>query len=224
MNIPVDDSQDIKEVASLFPSLVYKLNPPEIKSRIDDLKDFCAKECASTESEIKNFRISNTTSTQLNEDIEWLNKIILNAAEQVLQWNKAEYDDVYINEMWVNQSGPGYRHPIHTHPNQVLSGIVYVNMPQGCSPTLFYDPRPGFRQLEIGYKDYGPHNSGVVGMATDVADLIFFDPALPHAVEMGFWDPELDDDGNITEWRTTINFNIQIKSQINIPTAHLTLT
>lgn len=218
-----DDTKELKEVATLFPTNVLKFRPPEIESNLKELIEFCNEECSGGPSQITNFRISKGTDVHTKEEIAWLTKVIENAAEKVLDWYQTVYDDFYISEMWINQSGPGYRHPIHTHSNSLLSGVLYLEMPEGASPTLFYDPRPGFRVLEPQYKDYGPHNSGVVGMQTEVGDLIFFDSSLPHAVEIGFWDPEQDEDGRPTNWRTTINFTIMIKAKIDIPTAKLTL-
>jgi len=223
MNTPQDDTKELKEVASLFPTNVLKFTFPEIESNLDSLREFCNTICDNDVSRLTNFRISGETNVHEREEIAWLKKLVENAAERVLDWYMTEYDDFYISEMWINQSGPGYRHPIHTHANSLFSGVLYIDMPEGASPTLFYDPRAGFRVIEPSYKDYGPHNSGVVGMATDVGDMIFFDSALPHAVEVGFWDPEQDEDGKITKWRTTINFTIMIKAKIDIPTAKLTL-
>jgi uncharacterized protein (TIGR02466 family) len=40
----------------------------------------------------------------------------------------------------------GDRHPLHTHPNSLLSGLLYLEIPEGSSPIIFSDPRP-FRSM-----------------------------------------------------------------------------
>lgn len=223
MNVPEDDTKELKEVATLFPTNVFKFQIPEIKQNLNKIREFCEADCGQGPSQLTNFRISENTKCHEKEGLEWLSDLICESARKVLDWNQVEYQDCYISEMWINQAGPGYRHPIHTHSNSLYSGCLYVDLPEGASPTLFYDPRPAFRVIEPNYKDYGPHNSGVVGMATDEGDLLFFDSALPHGYEVGFWDHEPNEEGKITKWRTTINFTIMIKAEISIPTAMLTL-
>lgn len=213
----------LNEIATLFPSHIWKFNPVWLTDNLEQINQTVDELCAS-KAQLRNFRISEDTSIHTREEFSQFADTIFECAKKVLDWNQTEYKDFYIAEMWANQSGPGYRHPIHTHANSLLSGIAYLKLPEGSSPTLFYDPRPGFRQLEPMYKDYGPHNSGVCGMAVEPGEVIFFPSALPHGVELGFWDPELDEDGNCTNWRTTINFTIMIKSEIGIPTAKLTLS
>jgi uncharacterized protein (TIGR02466 family) len=223
MNVPEDDTQELKEVATLFPTNVFKFQLPQIEQNLDEIRKFVEADCAAGPSQLTNFRISENTKCNEKEELKWLVDLIYESARKVLDWNQVSYEDCYVSEMWINQAGPGYRHPIHSHSNSLLSGCIYVDMPEGASPTLFYDPRPAFRVIEPNYKDYGPHNSGVVGMQTEVGDMMFWDSALPHAYEVGFWDPEQNDEGQITKWRTTINFNIMIKADIDIPTAMLTL-
>ena len=46
---------------------------------------------------------------------------------------------------------------------------------------------------------------------------MFWDSALPHGYEIGFWDPEQNDERSDHKWRTTINFNVMIKADIEIP-------
>ena len=32
-------------------------------------------------------------------------------------------------------------HPLHEHPNTVLSGLIYLQVPEGSSDLRFHDPR-----------------------------------------------------------------------------------
>jgi uncharacterized protein (TIGR02466 family) len=40
----------------------------------------------------------------------------------------------------------GDQHSLHTHPNSLLSGLLYLEVPEGSAPIIFSDPRP-FRSM-----------------------------------------------------------------------------
>ena len=46
-----------------------------------------------------------------------------------------------LDSFWVNVLAPGGVHSGHIHPNAVLSGTVYVTMPDGAGAIRFEDPR-----------------------------------------------------------------------------------
>ena len=48
---------------------------------------------------------------------------------------------LYCDSLWVNILGEGGAHSGHIHPNSVLSGTVYVAMPEGAGRLKFEDPR-----------------------------------------------------------------------------------
>lgn len=43
--------------------------------------------------------------------------------------------------IWINVLEPGGVHSGHVHPNSVISGTVYVSVPEGASAIRFEDPR-----------------------------------------------------------------------------------
>ncbi len=46
-----------------------------------------------------------------------------------------------IDSIWINVLEPGGSHPGHIHPNSVISGTIYVDVPDGASALRFEDPR-----------------------------------------------------------------------------------
>lgn len=46
-----------------------------------------------------------------------------------------------IDSIWINVLEPGGTHTGHIHPNSVISGTVYVDVPKGASAIRFEDPR-----------------------------------------------------------------------------------
>lgn len=46
-----------------------------------------------------------------------------------------------LDSLWINVLPEGGMHPSHIHPHSVISGTVYVAMPEGTSAIKFEDPR-----------------------------------------------------------------------------------
>ena len=46
-----------------------------------------------------------------------------------------------MDSLWINVLEPGGHHAAHIHPNSVLSGTCYVEVPAGSSAIRFEDPR-----------------------------------------------------------------------------------
>jgi uncharacterized protein (TIGR02466 family) len=48
----------------------------------------------------------------------------------------------FNTQIFASEMFEGDYHPRHSHPNSFLSGVFYLDVPDGSSPLLFYDPRP----------------------------------------------------------------------------------
>lgn len=65
------------------------------------------------------------------------------AFASALQWNLTGRK-LRLDSLWVNVLAPGGMHSGHIHPLAVISGTVYVRIPEGASAIRFEDPRLGF--------------------------------------------------------------------------------
>ena len=61
---------------------------------------------------------------------------------EILQKLGYKYDKLEMTGMWGNYLRPGQTHPPHTHSNNILSGVYYIETEKGSSPIQFFDPRP----------------------------------------------------------------------------------
>jgi len=52
----------------------------------------------------------------------------------------------FSTQVFVSEMFEGDQHSVHTHPNSLLSGLLYLEVPEGSSPIMFSDPRP-FRSM-----------------------------------------------------------------------------
>ena len=59
----------------------------------------------------------------------------------VLEFLRISYDAFEITACWANMSPRGAGHRIHSHPNNFLSGVYYVQTQKGADTINFHDPR-----------------------------------------------------------------------------------
>jgi len=71
-----------------------------------------------------------------------LRNTILGANKNHLKKLDYKYDNLEITGMWANFLFVGDSHAPHTHSNNFLSGVYYLEAGQNTSNIQFFDPRP----------------------------------------------------------------------------------
>ncbi|MBN9489372.1 MAG: hypothetical protein J0H44_19220 [Alphaproteobacteria bacterium] len=69
-------------------------------------------------------------------------KLVELAARGVARFLQIDQHPMTITGCWANINPPGAYHPTHNHPNNYLSGVYYVAVPESGSRIVFQDPRP----------------------------------------------------------------------------------
>jgi uncharacterized protein (TIGR02466 family) len=69
-------------------------------------------------------------------------KLVEKVTHSIAQHLQVEQFPMMITGCWANINPPGTYHPTHNHPNNYLSGVYYVAVPETGSQLLFQDPRP----------------------------------------------------------------------------------
>ena len=104
-----------------------------------------------------------------------------------------------MNSFWVNVLDPGAGHSGHIHPNSVLSGTFYLDLPEGASAIRFEDPRLPFMMNSPPQK---------ADTAADLKRFIYFQPQVGQAL---FWESWLRHEVLVNmadEPRLSISFNL----------------
>ena len=114
-----------------------------------------------------------------------------------------EYDDIEITGMWGNILKPGETHAPHTHSNNFLSGVFYLESDAKTGIT-FVDPRPAADVLVPRKKKKTNENSNLLSYISKQNRLIIFPSWLVHWVPIN----------KSKRDRISISFNIQIKGQV----------
>tara|TARA_B100002019_G_C21047144_1_gene487370 strand:+ start:86 stop:685 length:600 start_codon:yes stop_codon:yes gene_type:complete len=96
---------------------------------------------------------------------------------------------------WINVMPPGAYHRIHTHPNTNLSGVIYLQAPEGSGD--LYIPSPYDNCINTIIKTVPDYV-----LKPEVRQVYLFPSSLPHSVSRN----ESDED------RVSISFNIKLKN------------
>jgi uncharacterized protein (TIGR02466 family) len=105
--------------------------------------------------------------------------------------------------MWCNVAEVGHQHIIHTHSNSFLSGLLYLQAPEGSGATVFMDPRPASVMWDPDYVDTESFKSAYISNRAEKGVLTFFPSWLAHGVDVGRKNPN--------ERRIVLSFNVMLR-------------
>ncbi len=104
------------------------------------------------------------------------------AARGALDFMKAEYSRFEITALWANINPKGGLNSAHSHPNNYLSGVYYVQVPKGSDKIVFLDPREQACTIMPPVKEYTAYNGNEVTFEIKAGRMILFPAWLRHGV------------------------------------------
>lgn len=163
----------------------------------------------------KKYLNSSTSTNNLNYKSTYNNKVgiencpdvkpfldyINNFAKDYLEKNG--YDSEQINlkaKIFVSEMSYGEFHNTHIHPNCVLSGIMYLQTPDRCSPIVFSDPRTEKRMMSLPKISDTAINQLEVSIDPEPGMALIWESWLPHFVPKNY----------CNESRVTVVFNFSL--------------
>jgi uncharacterized protein (TIGR02466 family) len=174
-------------VASIFATPVWTFKPARGKAiaenlaaYLKNLRDADPKWTASGGAGVWQSRDDLSRSEELAELLSLVNEAS-RAAISLLQVECT----LKITGVWGNISRGRTALHEHTHPNNFLSGVFYVRMPEGAGGIVFKDPRPQTRILRPRTLRDNPLNSLEFEYAATTGTLLLFPAWLEHGVQPG---------------------------------------
>ena len=90
--------------------------------------------------------------------------------------------EMYITQSWLNYTYTGGSHPVHVHPNSIVSGVLYLRVSSKDSIVFFSPKNPGL--LDLGVSGTNPLNADSWECGPlSVGDLVLFPSSMPHMVD-----------------------------------------
>ena len=138
------------------------------------------------------------------------NSLYNNLTKTIVQYTKNVFDSLYfeydgfnITDMWSNVLKPGETHRPHTHSNNILSGVFYVEAEQ-TSGIIFVDPRPQAGVIQPSVTKQVIENANKIKYDSVTNRMILFPSWLQHYVPV-----------NETKTnRISIAFNVMLKGKV----------
>jgi len=169
--------------------------------------------------DIRKHIISTYNSDTKNwQSIADLHKIIIydTLTDKILEYSKnvfdkleLKYDSFKITDMWSNVLKPGETHRPHTHSNNMLSGVYYVDAVE-TSGIIFTDPRPQAGVIQPDVNKQILDNASVVKYDSATNRMILFPSWLQHYVPVN----------ETNKNRISIAFNIMFKGLVGSSTEY----
>jgi uncharacterized protein (TIGR02466 family) len=103
------------------------------------------------------------------------------AAVEVTRFLRIGHDPPCITACWVNVLAPGRPHPVHSHPNNFLSGVYYVKTQSGAQTVNFHDPRPQTAIIRPPVTELTADNADQVVVNVRDGTLLLFPAWLVHS-------------------------------------------
>lgn len=154
------------------------------------------------------------THDLIHEQPEWssLATWIKEQANQFLDALAIIRKDCRIKSMWVNAQYQQSNHLAHIHPNGIISGILYLQVPQNSQCIRYYDPRPAAGVIDPKRHIVESH----VDAAPEVGKLMMWPSWLLH----GTYSTTTQ---QLPEPRISISFNIMIVDEIDTHSSRISL-
>jgi uncharacterized protein (TIGR02466 family) len=96
---------------------------------------------------------------------------------------EANLNSLVLNTMWVNVMPKGAYHTMHIHPQSVISGTYYVEIPLHASAIKFQDPRAGLLMNSPKINKSAPSEmQRFYQVEPRAGDVVLFESWLSHEV------------------------------------------
>jgi len=195
-----------KSTDRLFPTTVTLfenvLEEEYIDSMINDIVK-SSKEIGRKE----NWQSNHNPKLYENPKYKALGDKILQLSKVYIDDLKFEYEEHYITGMWSNILKPGEFHSPHTHSNNLVSGVFYLQSNDNSPAITFLDPRPQTGILQPQQKEYTRENSTMYYYPAKVNNMLLFPSWLQHYVPKNKSNTD----------RISIAFNVMLRGQVGRP-------
>jgi uncharacterized protein (TIGR02466 family) len=172
------------EIVPLFPTLVWKmqLSRDTYEPINAKIKAKLMQMAQATPGLAPGGKLQTDQTLHHLPEFQELNEIIESAATGVLEFLRIVYESLELTGCWANISPPGDGHRPHTHPNNYLSGVYYVQVQEGANTISFDDPRPQTNIISPATSEITDENAGQIHITTREGLLVLFPSWIQHQV------------------------------------------
>mgnify|MGYP006000211759 CR=1 FL=1 len=196
------------QITRLFPTSIFVFDDVLEDEYIDGmLFDIKLSAELNKEKRTSNWQSHKTPKLYENKKYKELGKTTLNLSKTYMNELLYEYDELSLTDMWSNILKPGETHAPHTHSNNFISGVFYLQSNDDSPAIQFLDPRGQTSVITPQQKEYTMYNSGRYFFPANRNRMILFPSWLQHYVPVN----------TSNDNRISIAFNVMLKGLIGNP-------
>jgi uncharacterized protein (TIGR02466 family) len=109
-------------------------------------------------------------------------RLVEEAARSAVDFLKLQPRDLAVTGMWANVNPPGGRNQWHTHPNNFLASVYYIQTPEDEDRIVFEDPRPQAYVMMPRVTASNIYNGNNITFKVKAGRLVMFPAWLKHSV------------------------------------------
>ncbi len=208
VSIHMDEGKESRfessETVSMFPTFVWKT---QLKAGVHQAID---KSIVNTVEEMRRDleKLRPGEAWQSGQELQRLTAFddlvshIHDTASVVLKFLGVSHDGFDITACWATVNAPGASHKPHSHPNNYLSGVYYVQTHEGSDVINFHDPRPQTSIIRPPVTELTAVNTDQVVLKVKNGTLLLFPSWLEHSVPPN----------RSNEPRISVSFNIMFSA------------
>lgn len=178
------------QLLKLFPTPIVTVDASEIlKSAEEFFNNSILKTRSENSSDLKTSLLvwsggKSSIGQQKDTDISSIEKFIIHNVETYL--NYAGYDLSFIklkvDNIWANEMISGSVQTTHNHVGCVMSGCLYLEVPEEGGEIKFHNPSLRFDRVKLPIKTYTELNSDIWGLQPQKGQMIIWHSHLQHGV------------------------------------------
>lgn len=193
------------DLIEINPTVIYKdkilLNGKDDKKSF--LSDLVSNNVGLSERmDILDLELFQDLRKQIEHHIKWYEKNICGFTDEIY---------LSITDSWYRETKPYKNHPLHNHPNSLISGVVYLNVPKNSlhhSRLNFETGHFIFKGFEFHYtQNVNKYNAKMTYVPVETGSIILFPSWMEHYVT---------ENESTTESRKVISFNTFIKGTVTL--------
>jgi len=172
------------EIHNLFPTPIFLTNI-EREFTKEEL-DFVKKNKELIKQNVGNVSTRDTYILQ-NPEFTNINNFLIECCKEYLKTIICTSNDIelYITQSWLNYTNESEYHHLHSHPNSIISGVLYFNSNKENDSIKFENPltSSGRQLIRPEKKEYNVWNSDTWTFAVETGQLIMFPSSIAHSVD-----------------------------------------
>ncbi|NKB20968.1 MAG: hypothetical protein GKS01_10755 [Alphaproteobacteria bacterium] len=169
----------------LFPTFVWmhRLKPEDTKRVNDTIRTKLLSMLEPGAEKLQNFRHQTDQNLHTLPEFQEFSEYLLAATKGVMDFMQVAEEGIEITSCWANINTKGGLTQPHTHPNNYLGGVYYVDTPENSGSIMFEDPRAQPKLISPRVHQSTGENSGHTIMNVEPGVLLLFPAWLVHSVK-----------------------------------------